>query len=502
MKKTAIILIFIAIISKLFGFLREIVLAHYYGASNISDAYLIALAIPNVLFVIIGRSVSTAFIPIYTKIENKNGRIKADAFTSNLTNILLIISTLIVAAGLIFTEEVVQLFASGFTGDTLYLSIKFMRISIFSIYFTALVNIFKPYLEIKRNFKIASLVGFPMSLCIIMSIILSTYGNVMILAYGILLSTVIQFLLLVPTIIKKKFIYSFKLNYKDEHIKSMIYLSLPIILGVAVNDINVIVDKTLASRISSGGISSLNYAQTIDFFVQGTIVLSLTTIMYPLIAKMVSNKDFINLKKVLSETIVGANLLLIPSMIAVMVLSDPIVKFIFGRGAFDDQAIKMTSDALFFYSFGIVGKGFRQILSRPFYAMHDTKTPMINATIGVAINIILNIILSHYLGISGLAFATSISANVISILLFYSLTKRLGSFSIIGNLKSLLKIILASLIMGIIVKFSFSYLLNEFSFNFSFLLTVFIGILVYIFLIYILKIDEVELIKKSLIKKL
>lgn len=493
MKKTAVLLILISIISKIIGFGREIVLAYFYGASDISDAYLISMTIPTIIFAFVGSAISTAFIPMYTKIEKQSGELEANLYTSNLLSLLMIASTVFVFLGLIFTEQIVFIFASGFEGDTLALAIKFTRISLFGMYFTALVHVFNAYLQIKGNYTVPALIGVPMNVIIVLSIIISYKTNVLVLALGVVLSLLAQYIFILPSIYKKGFRYKRIIEFNNPQIKNMIYLALPVILGVAVNDINAIVDRTIASQLASGGISALNYAQKLNGFVQGIIVVSIATAMYPLISKMVVDNNFKGLKKTLAEAITGTCIVIIPCTVGAMVLTAPIIRLLFGRGAFEIQAIHMTSSALFFYSMGMAGIGLRQILSRPFYAMQDTKTPVINASIGVAINIILNIILSRYLGIGGLALATSISATITAFLMFVSLRKKIGPFGMKKISVSFLKISFASLIMGFIAKMSFNSFLCIFTDNISLLMAIGTGAISYLIIIYFMRIEEISL---------
>lgn len=503
MKKTVLLLIILTIVSKFIGFGREIILSYFYGASNVSDAYIIALTIPTVIFAFIGRGISTAFIPMYNKVDKNLGPEEANKFTNNLSNVLLVVSTVVVIFGMIFTEQIVRVFASGFEGSTLILATNFTRVSILGIYFTALINVFKPYLQIKGNFAVPALIGFPMNFCIILSIIISSRGNTMILAYGIVASVLAQFIFMVPFIVKKGFRYTPILNFKETHIKNMAYLALPVILGVAVNDINKIIDRTLASQIAEGGISALNYAARLNGFVQGIIVMSIATAMYPLISKMAAEDNISGLKKTLSEAISGISILVVPATVGAMVLTQPIVELLFGRGAFDIHAVAMTSNALFFYSIGMTGIGLRQVLSRPFYALQDTKTPVVNATIGVILNIILNIILSRYLGIGGLALATSISAIFTAILMLISLRKKIGPFGMKQISISFVKILFASLVMGGVARLSYEYLkANIFSQNLSLIISMGVGAIIYFVMIYIMKIDEVESMINSLKAKI
>ncbi|QNO13378.1 murein biosynthesis integral membrane protein MurJ [Alkalicella caledoniensis] len=502
MKKTAILLILISIISKVIGFGREIILAYFYGASNISDAYIISMTIPTVVFAFIGSAISTAFIPMYTKIEKHSGEGEANNYTNNLVNLLMIVSTIIVFLGLIFTKQIVFIFASGFEGETLALAIRFTRVSLLGIYFTSLVYVFNSFLQIKGNYVTPALIGFPMNIIIVLSIILSYYTSVILLAVGVVLSVLAQFVFLIPSIYKKSFRYKKIIDIKNPQIKNMMYLALPVILGVAVNDINVIVDRTIASQLATGGISALNYAQRLNGFVQGIIVVSISTAMYPLISKMAVENKYKDLKKTLSEAIVGTSMLIMPCTLGAMIFSTPIIETLFGRGAFDTQAIEMTSNALFFYALGMTGIGLRQILSRPFYSMQDTKTPVINASIGMVINIFLNIILSRYLGIGGLALATSISATITALLLFISLRRKIGPFGMKQISISFLKVLFSSMVMGLASKISFNYLTNISTQNASLLMAIFIGAISYFVVIYFMKIEEVDVLVASLKKKL
>lgn len=502
MKKIAGLIILITVVSKFFGFARDITLAYFYGASNVSDAYLIALTIPSVIFAFISTGISTAYIPMYSKIEKEYGVAEGNKYTNNLVNILLVLCTLIAISSLLFTEQIVIVFASGFEGETLELAIQFTQVSIIGIYFTGLIHIFSGYLQIKGNFMIPALIGFPLNFFIILSIFLSSNIHIMILAIGSVIATASQLLLLLPFLRRKGYRYAFTFDLKDEHIKKMMYLALPVIIGASVVQINVLVDRTIASRIVVGGISALNFANTLNGFVLGIVVVSISTAMYPLISKMAAEKNIIGLKKSVAEAISGVNLLVIPATIGFMIFAKPIVTLLFGRGAFGAEAIALTSYALFFYSLGMIGMGLNMVLSRAFYSIQDTKTPMINATIAIVLNIILNIILSKLLGIGGLALATSISAIVTMILLFISLHKKIGPFGLKKLTISFMKILIASCLMGAIAWGSYYFLKENININLALVITIVLGAAVYFVLIYFMKIEEVNVIISILKRKI
>lgn len=502
MKKYAVVIMIIAILSKGLGFIREIILSYYYGASNVTDAYLIAQTIPVVMFGFVGTGIATSFIPMYRMIEVKCSKDESYKYLNNVINILLIICTIIIFICLLFSRQIVKLFASGFDAKTLALAVDFTRISLWSIYFTGISAILRSFLQINNNFYIPELIGIPFSLVTISCIIFSSKNNVMLLAYGLLIASAAQFLLIVPYLKRYHYTYGFYIDIKSEHIINMANIALPVILGVSVNQINLLVDRTLASNISVGGISALNYAGQLNGFVQGIFVLSIVTVLYPMISKMTAENDNNGLKKIISEALIGIIILVLPFTIGTMIFSKPIVEFLFARGAFSIDARTMTSGALFYYSIGMIGFGVRELLSRVFYSLQDTKTPMMNAVISMLLNIILNIILSQVMGLAGLALATSISAVFCAGLLFIQLRKKIGPFGMKNISIVFLKILFASLVMGVITKLSYNTLLDFRSDNISLCIAIIFGALSYFIIVCFMKIEDVDIIVNTIKMKI
>lgn len=502
MKKTAILIMFVTIISKIFGFIKDIVLSYYYGVSNISDAYVISMTIPTVIFSFIGSAIYTGYIPIFNEIKNKYCRTEANRYTNNLINIILILCTLILIVGLVFTNQIVRLFASGFEGETLILAIAFTRIGLFGIYFMGIMYILNGFLQSNGSFIIPASVSLIFNILIIISIVLSSYRSLFILPIGSLLASAIQIIPLLIFAIFKGFKYELVIDFKDEYIKKMLRIVFPIILGVSVSQINVLVDRTIASRIAIGAISALDYSNKINLFIQGIFVMSIITILYPAMSKMVAENKISDLNKSISESVTIVNLLVVPATIGIMIFSRPIVSMLFERGTFGKQAVDMTSNALFFYSIGMLGVGLREVFSRIFYAFQDTKTPMKNGAIGMVVNIVLNIILSRFLGVGGLALATSISATLTTILMIISLRKKIGPFGIKKISKTLLKILSASFLMGFISKLTFEHLSLTTELNASLLISILIAIIIYAIAIYFMKIEEVDTIYEIINSKL
>lgn len=490
MKKAVILLMVLTIVSKISGFLRDLTLAFFYGTSEISDVFILAISIPTIIFGVIASGISTGYIPLYSRVTSNMDEVAGNQFTNNLINILLVISTGIVVLSLIFTEYIVKVFAVGFEGETLALAVTFTRFSVLGIYFTIIIRILSAYLNYKKLFAVPSLIGIPMNLVLIAAIVMSSVsGWVYLLAVSILLAYFLQCIIIVIFAYKKSFRFSPVFNPKDKYIKEMGKLALPVILGSSVNQINRIVDRSLASWISVGGISAINYANTLNTSFIGIFVSSFVTVLYPEISRKAAVNDLQGLKYYVKQTLIGVMILIIPATLGAMAFAEPIVRFLYDRGAFDETGVALTTSAFFYYSIGMIGAGINLIFTRTFYALQDAKTPMVNSAFGMGLNIILNFILAPVMGIGGLALATSISSIVTSGLLFRSLLKKVGRFGLRKLIPTVLKILLAAGISVFSVLGIYGLFLDIFGLMAGLGLTIIILAVMYFSLIFLLKVE-------------
>ena len=311
------------------------------------------------------------------------------------------------------------------------------------------------------------------------------------------LAVLSQVFLQINGIKKTKFRYKYILDFKDRYVKKILYLIPPILISVGISDLNNIIDKAMASTLIDGSISALNYANRLDMLVRGVFISAIATVMYPILSKEANKDSYDGLKKV---TINGINIILlitIPATVGMIILANPIVKLAFERGKFDSLATYMTAGALIFTVIGMVGVSLRTLLSNVYYSLQDTKTPVIKGFIAVTINVVLNLILIKPMAHRGLALATSISAIVASILLIYGLKKKIGSFGLMKSVKCGLKALVASIVMGIVVYFLHISLGNNMGSGtlpelITLLVSAGVGALIYLILIYLLKVEELD----------
>ncbi|GKZ02108.1 murein biosynthesis integral membrane protein MurJ [Paraclostridium bifermentans] len=506
--KAAVGLMAATLIAKILGFGRELALASAYGASGTSDAFLVAMNIPAVIFSAIGTSLGTAFIPLYCDLEAKQGKKASLRFSNNVLNIVVLLCLITSLVGVVFTEPIVKLFAVGFKGETLTQAIYFTRVLILGMAFLGMSYIMMAFLQVKENFVIPGLMSVPYNMLIIISIFLSVTINPNLLPWGTLIGLSLQFIFQYPFARKKGFKYRPYINLKDEYLKRMLWLIGPVLIGVAVTQVNSIVDRTIASTLVEGSISALNYATKLNQFVMGMFIVSISSVIYPMLSKLSTENN----KKKFKESIVTAinvvTLIIIPISVGAIILAEPIVKLLFQRGEFDARATQMTAIALIFYSIGMLGFGLRDILGKIFYSLQDTKTPMINGIIAMVLNIVLNLAFVKYtnMGLGGLAFATSISSLVTIALLSVSLRRKIGAFGGKKIISVLIKSIIAALLMALVTKFTYNVIDAFLSAGFiqdaiKLAISVGLGAIVYAVSIIVLRVDEVKLIFKMINRK-
>ena len=450
-QSAAMISIF-TLLSKFLGFIREVMIADRFGSGMETDTYFVAMTATVIIVGTLGAALNTTLIPIFSEIGERFGRKGKLKYLNNILNLVLIITMLIIILGFIFSPLVIKILAKGFEGDQFDLAVKLNRIGLPIALFLGLTHVLSGLLHSSQIFGPPAISGLPYNFVFLIYLIFfakDTNISVLMLVSVIAAST--QFLILVPAVKHMGYKYKPKFNLRDPYLRKAMILILPVLLGSAVQQINVIVDKTLASDLIDGSISSLTYASRINDMVIAVFIMAITTVIFPMLSNAFSRNDMYEVKDILGQ---GVNIILIitvPATIGLLILAEPLVYLFFERNAFDEMATFMTSKALIFYSLGLVGASLRLMLNKVFYSLQDTVTPMKNGIIAVGLNVILNLILVRTMWHSGLALATSISATISTILLMLNLRKKLGSLDIKGYLICFLKTLMASLAMGLVV---------------------------------------------------
>lgn len=416
----------ITLLSKVLGFVRDMVLAYFFGASAITDAYYVAQTIPEFLFSLVIQAISVGFIPIFLEILERDGKEKAWSFVDNLSTIGIALVTVLVVVVYAFTDVLVGIFASGFDAETATMAGLFIRISVWGVFFRLISAIDTAFLNANERFVVPSLTGVPLDIVTIASIALASFLNQpLLLAVGIACSYFSQMVLQEPFVRKLKPRRKWGLSLRDPHVRKMVVLVVPVALGVGANQINVLVDRTLASGFV-GGISALNYANKVDNILENVVIMSLATVLFPSFSKYAARGELKALSGSLSKALAATVLLMLPCSIAAFCYSEEAIRLLFGRGMFDETAVSLTTQAMQAYSVGLLFLSVNAVLIRALYSLKKVAVVSACSCASMVFNAALSFALVGELGIPGVAFATSVANAIQTLLLIIVLARCIG----------------------------------------------------------------------------
>lgn len=453
-----IIVSFIAILGKVIGFLREAVIAAFFGATAQTDAFFFAQSMPAMIFPAVCSSISNAFIAMYVTKLTQSGEEEGARFVSRSLTVALLIAIILSILAFIFTPYIVPILAPGFIGETLDLAIFLTRIVMASFLLIMAHYMLGAILNARKFFYGVQIAGLLFNLfVIVVTLFLGKEQSIVVLTLTVIVGHIVQiFVLLLFCKGKVKIKVGLNLFHKD--VKGLIILSLPILFGNSIIQLQIIVDKIIASLLGEGTISALSYASSLNTIVTGVFIASFSTVLYPTLTENAAMRDMKLYSENLMQSLSGLIIILIPISIITMIFSTDIVTAVFERGNFDREATKLTSTALFYYAVMYTFMAIRAVITNAFYAVKNTKTPMINSSIGVAIHIVCSIILSRYIGIAGIALGASISSIIAAFLLLFNVQKTIPSLHLLHLVPLVKKIALAGLITWIVLLFFAQYL--------------------------------------------
>lgn len=501
MKGTSIVLMIITVLTKLFGLAREKALAHFFGTTFIADVFLIAFQIPMTFSNVIQGAMISSFIPAYDEIERTNGEENANIFTAKLAGHVFVLSFLVSIVGIIFTKGLIKLMAPGFEGEVFDMAVFITRAGLLSISAVAVYSVFKSFLQLRGRFVVSVIHAIVMNVIVIFSMALAKKLGINYLAAGVFAGFTFQFIIFHPYIRKSGYKEKIKFDFKDENVKNTLNKVGPILIATSVIELNFIISKAVASGMFQGAVSTLNFAYKLQSFVTGIVVTSVITAIYPKISKYASLSNYKELRRETSEGLSLMALLMVPASFALFILAKPVVELLFKGGAFSERDVLNTASVLSIYATAIVGIGFREMVLRLYYAMQNTKMPVINSIVVVIINWILSIVLGNIMGIKGLALATSLSFWIGALQLTYSYSKTYGALFSKKFVINFCKILIGSIVMAAGTYFAFNFLTGKFSSNLSLLITILIAGILYFLMLFILKTEELKEIKALLIRK-
>lgn len=495
--RAAVLIVLCTMVTKVFGAGRDLVLSYCYGSTIVSDAYILATTLPVTIFAFIYEGIAASYIPVSTRLNSLEER---NQLTNNLINLLWCLTAIVVILIEIFPEQVIKIFASGFSQEALQIAVYITRLSVLGVFFSSTTYVLTYYLNYHNSFYVPAIRAIPMDLAVIISIFAGAgTKNLFPIAFGVPLSLLISLLFIFPFAINKGYRYRFTLSVSDENIKNIIVWSIPVIVSTAIADINSIIDRQFASWLITGGISVLTYSSRTLDVIRTTLFVPVITVLFPAFSRDIHMGEKEKVAAAASKAFSMLSLIAIPLTFGTMALSEEIISVLFQRGAFDRQAAFVTGNCLKFYAAALWAYAIITITTKIFHAMTDMKSPMRISVIGVVINIMGNICFSKFFGISGLSIATSVSVITIALMQYFLLNYKL-KFDNKHFIKTILKSLIASFGMLMTLIALKSYFSKRLTTVFLVGICVIGSVLTYLALLALQRTDEIKQIR-LLIKK-
>ncbi|MEW6088253.1 MAG: murein biosynthesis integral membrane protein MurJ [bacterium] len=511
--KSTTIISLSTILSRIFGFIRDMIIAKFLGTGLVADAFLASFSIPNMLRHLMGEGVlSAGLVPVFTESIEKKGKQDTNALMNSVFWMILLVSIFITLAVVFFTPFLVKLVVPGFISspEKLNLTIKTTRFLMPYLIFIGLSSWIIGILHSYKHFFIPAISSAVFNFGIIISsLFLGIFFHRPLegIVAGVVLGGIMQVLVQWPLLFRSGFEIQF--IFWHPSIKRIIKMVGPAVFALAVTEINIAVTRIFASSASlagEGAISILYYASRLIQLPMGIFTAAISTAILPTLSSQFIEGDIEKVKLTVFYAFRFALFIVIPAATGLIVLRVPIIRLLFERGAFGPAATQQTASALLFYSAGILGYAGVKIITPVFYSLGDTFTPAKIALTMLGTSVLLDFILVRMMKFPGLALSVSISNFIQLALLIIFLKKKIGAMGFKNILLPLSKVIIISSIMGISCFWLFNFIekfivLDLASQIFEVGICISSGAIIFLFLSYIFKLKEMEILKEIIGKR-
>lgn len=432
MFRSGLLVMIITMVSRVLGLVRAGIIAYYFGASAMTDAFFSAFKISNFFRQLLGEgALGSSFIPLYNERVESKGEENSKQFIYSILNLLFVFSTIVTILMIIFSQGIIDGIVSGFPDETKIIASRLLKIMSVYFVFISLSGMVCAILNNFKQFAVPASTSIFFNLAIILASMYfgKTYG-IDALAYGVVIGGLFQFLVVLPAFFKIMKGYSFKIDWKDPYLKKIFIMICPMLIGIVARQVNTIVDQMFASYLAEGGVSALENATRLYLLPVGVFGVSISTVIFPALSKAMSKND---LDGATDNIVKGLNILLfliIPSTAVLTFYAPEVIRLTLSYGKFDEEAVRVTSQALLYYSLGLYFYTAIYLMTRAFYSVKNSKYPVKFSIISIVINIVLNFLLIKSMAYRGLALSTSIASGVNFFLLLIVFRRKYINFSL------------------------------------------------------------------------
>ncbi len=450
MARNAIIVSAAFVLSRVLGLLREVIIARQFGTSPDMDAYVSAFRIPDLLFLtVMSGAFGAAFIPVFGGFVDQGERQKASQLASSMLTWTGIGVLALAAIAWIAARPLVHIVSPGFDAQTVDLTVELMRILLLSPVFLGLGIAAKGILEAQNQFTLPALSPLVYNLAIIIgAAFFAPEFGIHAVAWAVIVGAIGHFAIQLPGLVRSGFEFRPTVDRAVEGLGEVLRLLGPRVVGLAAFQLNFIAVNAYATTLGEGNASALNYAWQLLMLPHGVLALSISTVAFPSLAALYGRGDRVGFGRLLDRTMRPLIFLSVPASLGLWLVGKPIVSVIFESGSFDAASTDLVSAALTFFAIGLVGYGITEIITRVFYAMRDTRTPVITGILTIILNLILCALFIESLGHRGLALSLSLTTAAEAVIMMFFLRYRSGQVFSRGFFGWLVKVILAGAAMA------------------------------------------------------
>lgn len=446
---------FFILLSRALGLIRDMGLAAFFGSSKAMDAFVVAFTIPNLFRGLFGEgALSSAFVPVFTEALEKEEREKVWHFANNMLSLLSVILTAIV---IILILIVSLLKAYWPASERIIMIFDFTRIMLPYMFFICLAAFFSAMLNSLRRFFMPAATYAALNIVMIAALFLVCPGldpsgnaRILVVSWSVIIAGAIQWLMQLPLLWRCGFRPKLSFNWHDERVRRVWQLMGAAAIGMGVTQINVLLDRLIATIIGPGSPSYLYYAERLIYFPLGIFGTALGTVLLPTFSTHMAQSRADLLRQTLNHSLRQLTFLALPAALGMLVLAKPIIQVIYERGGFAPHTADMTALALSFYAPGLVAFSLLKILIPVFYAQQDMKTPVRIGMACTCLGVVLKLILMWPLRHAGIALATVITASAEVVVLVVLIHRRFGSPGWGNIFNSFLKMFSAAVAMSIV----------------------------------------------------
>ena len=480
--------------SNLLGFVREMIMANYFGAGMITDAYVMALSIPTTLLAAVFSAMGTAFMPILASRFETEGIDSANKFTSNVISLMFVVVGIVFVLAQLFPNILVSLFAPGYDGEKQALTVYYLRFALLTLFCLAGTSFLDSYLKYRGVFSAQKFIAILQNVFAITFIWIAAHGDYHVMIFGVVIGYIISLIGQGILAAKNGFKYSLGLTVRGP-VKEVLILALPVFIGGSFSELNTFIDKMLASTLIEGSVTALNYSGKIVTLVFTFTVSIFSMIIYPKLNQAFAKGETERISDLTERGINLLSVLSIPFTFGAALYATPLVQVVFERGAFSGTATGLVAVSFFYYILRTPFYAVSSLLNNAFYSMKETRAAVICSIVAVLTNISLNFVLVGPLGVAGLAIATSVAELVGMITRCLLFRKKHPDIKILKSKRKLAKIVIFSIIAVGISYGVYMLLAGLSSLIIRLGIAVCSAMLVYLIMLYFAKFDELNFIR-------